>query len=99
MKEQITEMNENTDNLKIQENTKEKATEAWRTRKEISEKLKEEFDVVHKRIVDERNHGSAEDFEKLIQCQRELSTLIIREARALGGDNVFSLPPYAFDTV
>lgn len=66
-------------------------------RKDVNEKLKKEFDALHEVIVttDWRAEKGKEDIlRNLIRCQIDLTVQIVREERALHGDNTYLMPPY-----
>lgn len=61
-------------------------------REELLGKLKEEFDTVHAAIT--KNQMAPEKLKALIDGQLGLHSHIVREARALGGENRYLLPPH-----
>lgn len=68
------------------------------TREGINEALKEEFYGIHSRMMDllPREHN-AEAIHSLIKSQISLAQQIVREERALSGENGYAFPPHAFD--
>ena len=54
--------------------------------------VKKEFDIIHEAIS--KNQMAPEKLKALIDGQISLYTNIVREARALGGENRYLLPPH-----
>lgn len=69
--------------------------ESRATREGINEALKEEFYGIHSRMMEllPREYN-AETIHSLIKSQISLAQQIIREERALSGENGYALPPY-----
>lgn len=65
-------------------------------RKELNEKLKEEFTALHERVMKELKGEdvNVEAVSKLVRAQIDLSGPIIREERAIHGENAYAFPPY-----
>lgn len=64
-------------------------------REDMLRKMKEEFDIVHEVIS--KNQMAPEKLKALIDGQLGLYGQIVREARALGGENRYMFPPHAFE--
>lgn len=64
-------------------------------REDMLRKMKAEFDIVHEIIS--KNQMAPEKLKPLIDGQLGLCSYIVREARALGGENRYMFPPHAFD--
>lgn len=64
-------------------------------REDMLRKMKEEFDIVHKVIS--QNQLAPEKLKALIDGQLGLCSHIVREARALGGENGYLFSPHAFE--
>ena len=65
-------------------------------RKDINQKLKDEFDALHK-IVIQKGINSSEEVCMIVKTQIELARQIVREERALSGEAPYLLPPHALD--
>lgn len=65
-------------------------------RREINKALKEEFDELHKKIIDSitKINGDSDALCKMIRAQLEITQQIIREERALSGESGYLLPPH-----
>lgn len=61
-------------------------------REGLLRKLKGEFDTVHEVITE--NQMAPEKLKSLIDGQLGLHSHIVREARALGGENGYMFPPH-----
>ena len=61
-------------------------------REDMLHKLKKEFDIIHEAIS--KNQMAPDKLKALIDGQISLYTNIVREARALGGENRYLLPPH-----
>lgn len=64
-------------------------------REDMLRKMKEEFDAIH--VIITENQMEPEKYKALIDGQLGLCAQIVREARALGGENRYMFPPHALD--
>lgn len=66
-------------------------------RQEVNQKLKEEFDIIHEKIMKglERGNGlNPGEYGELVKIQISLASQIVREERSLKGEGAYLLPPY-----
>ncbi|WP_313525398.1 hypothetical protein [Anaerotignum sp.] len=66
-------------------------------RQEVNQKLKEEFDAIHEKIMKGIDRGNAlnpDAYGKLVEIQISLASQIVREERSLKGEGAYALPPY-----
>lgn len=62
------------------------------TREQINSKLIDEFNRIHERMMSEKCRS--DEITELVNCQIKLAGQIVREERAMHGENPYLLPPY-----
>jgi len=71
-----------------------KNTNSTEVRRDVVEKMKQEFDMVHERIMGSVTNPNEDHICELVRTQISLAMHIVREERDLNGKGAYAFPPY-----